>query len=97
MNNQLLLIGSLSNDLLRVANSIERGSVRSAQNFWNQGQLWLKDLLQYQNKPYIQKLLLDLKNDNFSPTDKIKAEKYLMQSILLQNATLHFKKIDSDY
>ncbi len=90
MNKQLLLIGSLSNDLLRVANSIERGSIKSAINFWNQGQVWLNDLIKYPNKSYIKKILMDLKNDNFSATNKIKAEKYLMQSILLQNASLHF-------
>lgn len=90
MNEQLLLIGSLSNDLLRVANSIERGSIKAAEKFWQQGQVWLKDLIKYQNKPYISKILTDLQNDDFSPTDKIKAEKYLMQSILLQNAALYF-------
>lgn len=90
MNEQLLLIGSLSNDLLRVANSIERGSTKVAERFWQQSQIWLDDLIKYQNKPYIDKLLQDLKNENFSATDKIKAEKYLMQSILLQNAALHF-------
>ena len=90
MNEQLLLIGSLSNDLLRVANSIERVSTKAAEKFWQQGQVWLKDLIKYPNKPYISKLLTDLQNDNFSATDKIKAEKYLMQSILLQNAALHF-------
>jgi len=90
MNEQLLLIGSLSNDLLRVANSIQRGSTKTAQNFWRSGQKWLADLRQYPNKPYIQKILLDLATDDFSPTDQIKAEKYLMQSILLQNVALHF-------
>ena len=91
MNEQLLLIGSLSNDLLRVAKSIERGSIKSAEKFWQQGQIWLKDLIRYNNKPYINKLLLNLQNDHFSPTDKNKAEKYLVQSILLQNAALHFQ------
>lgn len=90
MNEQLLLMGSLSNDLLRVANSVARGSEKAAQNFWNSGQIWLNDLLKYPNKAYIEKILLDLQNDCFSATDKVKAEKYLMQSILLQNAALHF-------
>lgn len=90
MNEQLLLLGSLSNDLLRVANSIQRGSTKAATNFWQQGQIWLSDLVRYPNKPYINKILQDLQQEHFSPTDIAKAEKYLMQSILLQNAALHF-------
>ncbi len=96
MNNQLLLIGSLSNDLLRVANLVERGSQKAALNFWKSGQEWTKELLNYENKPYIRRILVDVMNDNFSAADKVKAEKYLMQSILLQNAALHFYEANNN-
>lgn len=90
MNKTHLLIGSLSNDLLRVANMVVRGSNKGAVRFFNEAQKWNAELKTHKLKPYIQKIIADINNENGEDIlDMAKAEKYLMYSILLQNYSIH--------
>lgn len=86
MSKTKLLIGSLSNDLYRVACLTQRGSIKAAEKFWRQSGRWIGDLDLTKVKPYIKKIILDIKpklNSNSFTVET--AEKYLMYSILLQN------------
>ena len=90
MNETKLLIGSLSNDLQRVAVSIHRGSYPTAERFLKEANRWVLDLEEYPVKEYIQKILTDLKKNRPKNIKSLEiAEKYLMYSILLQNYALH--------
>ncbi|MDO8570055.1 MAG: hypothetical protein Q7R97_00530 [Candidatus Daviesbacteria bacterium] len=90
MNDTKLLIGSLSNDLLRVANMIARGSDKGAVRFFIEAQKWNTELKNHTVKPYIQKIINDINSENGENIlNMAKAEKYLMYSILLQNYSLH--------
>lgn len=92
MSNTKLLIGSLSNDLYRVACLTQRGSIKAAEKFWIQSGRWTKDLEQAQVKPYIKKIILDVKSRlNSNSYTMESAERYLMYSILLQNYALRCK------
>ena len=92
MLNTKLLIGSLSNDLYRVACLTQRGSIKAAGKFWIQAGRWVKDLEQAQVKPYIKKIILDVKSRLGSESLTVEtAERYLMYSILLQNYALRYK------
>jgi hypothetical protein len=92
MPNTKLLIGSLSNDLYRVACLTQRGSTKAAEKFWVQCNRWVKDLENAKVKPYIKKIILDVKSRLNSNSLNIEsAEKYLMYSILLQNYCLRCK------
>lgn len=86
MSKTKLLIGSLSNDLYRVACLTQRGSTKAAEKFWRQSGRWVKDLETVQLKPYIKKIIFDIKFKlNSDSLTAEMAEKYLMYSILLQN------------
>lgn len=90
MNDTKLLIGSLSNDLLRVANMIVRGSDKGAVRFFIEAQKWNTALKNHKLKPYIQNIITDINSESGENIlDMAKAEKYLMYSILLQNYSLH--------
>ena len=88
MSEHKMLIGSLSNDLGRVATLSHRGSYKAAEKFWKQAQMWVNCLKSHQNKPYIENIINTLAKEEFNPKDSAKAEKNLMYSILLQNYTL---------
>ncbi len=86
-----MLIGSLSNDLLRVANMMYRKS-SSAEIFFHEMFRWVKELDSAPVKPHIQTILKDLKSHEHQPEyTQERAETYLMYSIILQNYTLHMK------
>lgn len=89
MNDTKILIGSLSNDLFRVANLAQRGSHEAASRFAQEAKRWATPLQECDTRDYIKNIAIDvLKHD----TDKISvelAEKYLMYGILLQNYALH--------
>ncbi len=89
MNNTRLLIGSLSNDLYRSACSIQRGSPHVAKRFLEESKRWVAELQEVELKDYIKKILVDLKDSNYTHLTMCEAEKYLMYSILLQNYALH--------
>ena len=90
MNSTKLLIGSLSNDLYRIACLTQRGSLKTASKFLQQSQRWTKELKNKKVKNYIKKIIINLsKEENHQQLDMKQAEKYLMYSILLQNYALH--------
>lgn len=91
MTDTKLLIGSLSNDLLRVATMIH-GKSPAAEVFFREIFRWVHALDKASVKPYIQTILADLQSHEDNPqfTDD-RAETYLMYSVLLQNYALHMK------
>lgn len=86
MTEKKLLIGSLSNDLLRVASLVQRGSNRAAEKFFQEAKKWAIQLSNYELKEYIVKIIEDIKSETTLTMEK--AEKLLMYSILLQNYSL---------
>lgn len=95
MSNTKLALGSLSNDLYRVACLTERGSVKGAEKFWIQVGRWIKELDNANLEPYIRTIILDVKSRlNSNSLDMESAERYLMYSILLQNYGMRYKEND---
>lgn len=91
MTETKMLIGSLSNDLSRVATMIYRKS-SSAETFFHEMFRWIKKLDTAPVRPYIQAILKDLKSHEQDPKyTEERAETYLMYSILLQNYCLHME------
>lgn len=91
MTDTKLLVGSLSNDLFRVASLWQRGSETAAVRFLTEANNWAGPLAESSEKPYITKiarLVLNLKPEDLSL--KL-AEDILMYSVLLQNYALHMK------
>jgi len=88
MNETQLLIGSLSNDLLRVANFVQRGSDNGAKRFYAEAKRWNSQLKNKKLKPYIKQIIQDI-DTCIEPLTLARAEKLLMYSILLQNYCLH--------
>jgi len=86
-----MLIGSLSNDLLRVANLSYRGSNRAAERFLKEAQHWAVKLEEYQLEDYLKKIVDEVLNLSEKKLNQKKAESLLMQSILLQNYSLKIK------
>lgn len=90
MSDYKLLIGSLSNDLFRVANLLHRGSQKGAERFFMESKRWTKELQNFSHKPYIQDIIKSLKNKKVvQEKDK---EDLLMYGILLQNYALHLSE-----
>ncbi len=85
-----LLLGSLSNDLYRVANLSYRGSIKAAERFFVESKRWSSDLTTASLKSHIKKIIEEVNSfpqANVSSPET--AEKFLMYSILLQNYSLH--------
>jgi len=87
MTDTKMLIGSLSNDLLRVASLTQRGSDKAAQKFLLESKKWSRNLANKNLKNYIKKIILEINSDDQTISIE-KAEKYLMFSVLLQNYSL---------
>ncbi len=91
MTETKMLIGSLSNDLSRVANMMYKKS-SSAEIFFREMFPWINALNTASVKPYIQTILIDIKSHEHHPQyTQERAETYLMYSVILQNYTLHMK------
>ncbi|HCC84734.1 MAG TPA: hypothetical protein DEP87_03565 [Candidatus Pacebacteria bacterium] len=90
MTETQLLIGSLSNDLFRVASLTQRGSTKAALKFLQEAKRWSVPLQKQDVAEYIIKIAQDVSacnpNDDISMAD---AERYLMNGVLLQNYVLH--------
>ena len=86
-----MLLGSLSNDLFRVANLAQRGSTQAAQRFLLEAKRWTGSLQTHNNPQYIANIINDISNRADSDISLESAEQYLMYGILLQNYTLHLK------
>lgn len=83
-----LLIGSLSNDLLRLATFTHNGSP-SARRFLVEAKRWSHPLLSVSLPPHISKIVKEITIAPSSIPTLAKAECYLMYSVLLQNYALH--------
>lgn len=88
MNDIILLSGSLSNDLIRVATLTQRGSMKGAERFRIEAKRWAGQLCKLQVEPYIRKIATEVDTSE-SALDLELAERYLMYGILLQNYALH--------
>jgi hypothetical protein len=91
MTDAKMLVGSLSNDLFRVASLSQRGSKKAASRFLTEAQRWSKDLENLELASYITKLAADISSRDASDTSLASAERYLMYGVLLQNYALHSK------
>lgn len=91
MTETKLLIGSLSNDLYRTAVLLQRGSENTANRFYTEAQRWTHQLTLRRTKPYIQKIITELNQQQKLIRSLENAEKLLMYSVLLQNYTLHMR------
>lgn len=89
MTDEKMLIGSLSNDLLRVANLTYRGSDKAALRFLTEAKRWGEGILEYDTKEYIKNIAKEVVADDPKSLNQEKAEKYLMYSTLLQNYSLN--------
>lgn len=91
MTKQKMLIGSLSNDLYRVASLTQSGSTKAASRFLIESKKWATELELHQQEfaRYIKKIITDL-NHNIATNDisEKEAEKLLMYSVLLQNYSI---------
>ena len=91
MNDTLTLVGSLSNDLFRVANLTQRGNHKGASRFLIEAKRWAIPLKSASVKPYIQTIVTKVSKDSEANIDLARAETYLMYGVLLQNYALHLK------
>lgn len=83
-----MLVGSLSNDLLRIANLTYRGSNKAASRFLQEAKRWGEGILEQNTKSYIKNIAQEIIADTPESLNKEKAERYLMYSTLLQNYSL---------
>lgn len=89
MTDTHLLVGSLSNDLFRVASLTQRGSIKAAARFALEAKRWAEPLCSAQVKDYIIRIAEDVHRLKLDELTIEHAEKYLMYGILLQNYALH--------
>lgn len=87
----LMLIGSLSNDLFRVASLSQRGSKQAAERFLLEAKRWAEPLVDKKIAPYIVGIAQDISKRNTHDIELESAERYLMYGVLLQNYSLHYK------
>lgn len=88
MSDTNLLIGSLSNDLLRLATFTHNGSP-SARRFLTEAKRWAQPLLATDLPPHIMQIAKDISSLPSTLPTLEQAERYLMYSVLLQNYALH--------
>lgn len=88
MNKVILL--SLSMDLKRIGQSIQRDSQENAGRFCTEAKKWLEESKNTKDS-YLRKLLAKIENTLESKNDLKKAEDCLMYSVLIQNHALYAK------
>lgn len=89
MTDTQMLVGSLSNDLFRVASLAQRGSDKAASRFLQEAQRWASDLQNKEVPTYVAQLAKDVSNRSAEDISLESAEQYLMYGVLLQNYALH--------
>lgn len=88
MTDKQLFVGSLSNDLFRVASLAQRGSNSAAQRFMKEAKRWAEPLQELKVPAYIAKIANDISSKSNDAISIEQAEKYLMYGVLLQNYAL---------
>ncbi len=91
MTETKLLVGSLSNDLFRVATLTQRGSTTAAIRFLKEAQRWAEPLRLQALPEYIRNIATTVSQASSTKISTSQAERYLMYGILLQNYALHTK------
>jgi hypothetical protein len=91
MTNTKMLVGSLSNDLQRIASLSYRGSDKAASIFLKEAKRWGKELVAQDTKEYIKKIAQEVNFISSNDLTKENAEKFLMYSVLLQNYSLQIE------
>ena len=89
MTDTQMLVGSLSNDLFRVASLTKRGSNKAASRFFKEAIRWAEPLQKSDVADYIVSIASDVCFEKDTNVSMEKAEKYLMYGVLLQNYALH--------
>jgi hypothetical protein len=89
MTKQQILLGSLSQDLFRIANFIHTHSKRSANRFWQEQKRWLKELEKEKLAPYLLKIIHELKALDFDATSLAQGEKLLTYGVIIQSLACH--------
>ncbi len=89
MTDNILLVGSLSNDLFRVVSLQQRGSIAAAKRFLQEAKRWSKPLAQQAKKRYIKDIADQINQVETNDLSSEAIERYLMYGVLLQNYTLH--------
>lgn len=84
MNDQKILIESLSMDLRRVSMGLHRGSLKMAETFKTEALKRSEELEKQDINHYLKKLLLSTKKALAGKSDRV-AEDALMYSVLLLN------------
>lgn len=91
MTETKMLVGSLSNDLLRIANSTYFGSTATALRFLTEAKRWSQPLKDKKIAKYIQQIALNVSATTTKKISLPQAERFLMYSTLLQNYSLRLK------
>lgn len=89
MTSTKLLVGSLSNDLFRVASLKQRGANKAAPRFLQEAKKWAEPLATQSDREYIRKIAKRVVAAEVTNISLAEAELYLMFGILLQNHALH--------
>jgi hypothetical protein len=90
MSESVMLAGSLSNDLFRVAMMIQRGSDKAASRFLQEAKRWSGDLEKSKDvKDYIINIARDINQRSITDLSESSGEQYLMYGVDLQNYCLH--------
>ena len=89
MSEQQILLGSLSQDLFRIANFIQTGSIKSAERFWQETKRWITQLKKEDNPAYLDRILTNLDKINFNPTSLEQGEKILTYGVITQSLAIN--------
>ncbi len=89
MNEKQVLLGSLSQDLYRVAHCIQTGSTRSAERFWQESARWIQDLKQHDNPSYLDEIFSSLEEISFDPQSIEQGERILTYGVITQSLAVH--------
>jgi hypothetical protein len=93
MTDTQLLVGSLSNDLFRVASLTQRGSTKAVLRFLQEAKRWSVPLQEQVVAEYIIKIAKSVSDQTGTNISMAEAERYLMSGALLQNYALHAGKV----
>ncbi len=89
MNEQQVLLGSLSQDLFRIANFIQTGSEKSAQRFWQEAIRWVEDLKKNKKPAYLDRVLDRISEIELNPSSIEQGEEILTYGVITQSLAIH--------
>ncbi|MFH1970943.1 MAG: hypothetical protein ABIJ05_00970 [Patescibacteria group bacterium] len=92
MTKTQILIGSLSNDLFRVASCTVNGSIKNASRFTQEAKRWAVPLQKQKVAEHIKKIAQEVSSFTDDEVTLEQAERCLMYGILLQNYVLQTLK-----